>query len=68
MGDAHPQAHVLGVDISPIQPIWVPPNVEFILDDVGLPWDFPERFNLVHIRNMITSIKDWGSLLKDAYQ
>ncbi|EGU86872.1 hypothetical protein FOXB_02582 [Fusarium oxysporum f. sp. conglutinans Fo5176] len=27
--DEHPQAEVIGTDISPIQPSWVPPNVKF---------------------------------------
>lgn len=26
--DAHPEAEVIGTDISPIQPTWVPPNVK----------------------------------------
>lgn len=26
--DEHPQAEVIGTDISPIQPSWVPPNVK----------------------------------------
>lgn len=32
--DNHPQSNVVGVDLSPIQPIWVPPNVRFELDDL----------------------------------
>jgi trans-aconitate methyltransferase len=31
--DAHPSADVLGVDLSPIQPAWVPPNCRFTVDD-----------------------------------
>ncbi|KAF4964879.1 hypothetical protein FSARC_7224 [Fusarium sarcochroum] len=30
--DEHPDAKVIGTDISPIQPGWVPPNVKFISD------------------------------------
>jgi 2-polyprenyl-3-methyl-5-hydroxy-6-metoxy-1,4-benzoquinol methylase len=33
-GDAHPEAAVLGIDLSPSQPEWVPPNVRFQLDDL----------------------------------
>lgn len=29
MGDAYPDAEIIGVDLSPIQPTWVPPNVTF---------------------------------------
>ena len=28
MGDAYPEAEVIGTDISPIQSTWVPPNVK----------------------------------------
>lgn len=35
MGDLYPQAEVIGVDISPIQPHWVATNVKFELDDVS---------------------------------
>lgn len=31
--DESPSAEVIGTDVSPIQPNWVPPNVKFELDD-----------------------------------
>jgi hypothetical protein len=34
VGDQYPIANILGIDLSPIQPIWVPPNVRFMVDDV----------------------------------
>ncbi len=34
VGDLFESANVLGVDLSPIQPEWVPPNVRFMVDDV----------------------------------
>lgn len=34
VGDLFESAHVLGVDLSPIQPEWVPPNVRFMVDDI----------------------------------
>lgn len=33
-GTQNPQSEVLGVDLSPIQPEWVVPNVRFIVDDI----------------------------------
>lgn len=33
-GSENPQSEVVGVDLSPIQPTWVLPNVKFILDDI----------------------------------
>lgn len=36
--DEHPEVHVYGVDLSPIQPASVPPNVTFEVDDLEEPW------------------------------
>jgi len=33
MGDEFPNAHIIGIDLSPIQPPVVPPNVEFYVED-----------------------------------
>jgi hypothetical protein len=35
--DEHPEAHVIGIDLSPIQPLSVPPNVTFEIDDLKEP-------------------------------
>ncbi|KAK7443418.1 UMTA protein [Colletotrichum acutatum] len=35
--DEFPSAQVTGVDISPIQPGWVPPNCKFQVDDIEQP-------------------------------
>ncbi|KAL1994792.1 hypothetical protein VTN49DRAFT_979 [Thermomyces lanuginosus] len=32
--DQHPEAEVIGCDLSPIQPTLVPPNVKFLVDDI----------------------------------
>ena len=69
MADAYPAAHVIGTDISPIQPSWVPPNCVFHIDDAQLPWTYaPESFDLVHMRALYGSISDWGGLYRQAYQ
>ena len=31
--DSHPESLVTGIDVSPIHPAWVPPNVRFEIDD-----------------------------------
>ena len=33
MGDEYPEAEVIGTDLSPIQPAFVPPNVRFFVED-----------------------------------
>ncbi|KAF4987147.1 hypothetical protein FGRMN_10531 [Fusarium graminum] len=66
-GDEHPSSTVVGNDISPIQPDWVPPNVKFVIDDVEADWVEPEPYDYIHCRYMAGSIKDWPRLLKQAY-
>ncbi|AEO54738.1 hypothetical protein MYCTH_2297650 [Thermothelomyces thermophilus ATCC 42464] len=65
MGDQFPTASILGVDLSPIQPEWVPPNVRFIVDDVESPWLHPRNyFDYIHSRHTVMAIKDWPKLMR----
>ncbi|RNJ53023.1 hypothetical protein D7B24_002530 [Verticillium nonalfalfae] len=69
VGDNYPSAEVIGIDISPIQPFWVPPNVTFQIDDCKLEWTFQDdSFDLIHIRWMFGSIADWNALFQQAYR
>ncbi|ODA80702.1 hypothetical protein RJ55_03661 [Drechmeria coniospora] len=69
MADAYPAAEIIGTDISPIQPSWVPPNCAFHIEDAQLEWTYhPETFDLVHIRALYGSIGDWGELYRQAYR
>ncbi|KAK1621557.1 S-adenosyl-L-methionine-dependent methyltransferase [Colletotrichum phormii] len=55
---------VTGIDLSPIQPPYVPTNVAFIVDDAEAEWLYPENsLDYVHVRNMGAAIKDWEKLL-----
>ncbi|KAF8242068.1 S-adenosyl-L-methionine-dependent methyltransferase [Wilcoxina mikolae CBS 423.85] len=68
IADAYPTASVIGTDISPIQPCWVPPNCRFEVDDAELEWTFPpEYFDFIHIRNLLQSTDSFSSLLSSAY-
>ena len=66
-GDIYPECQVLGNDLSPIQPQWVPANVQFEVDDVSEDW--PERppFDYIHSRYMAGSIADWSRLMKQCF-
>lgn len=68
MGDNYPSAEVIGNDLSPIQPTWVPPNVKFEVDDAELDWTYRDDFDYIHVRWMAAGIKDWPRLLQQAYQ
>ncbi|RKF73576.1 Secondary metabolism regulator LAE1 [Golovinomyces cichoracearum] len=68
MGDLYPGANILGVDLSPIQPEWVPPNVTFMVDDVESPWLKPrDYYDYIHARHTVMAIRDWPQLLQRAY-
>ena len=67
--DEHPSSEVLGTDLSPIQPTWVPPNAKFYIDDAESAWVYQpeEKFDFIHSRGMSGSIGDWDKLIQQAY-
>lgn len=68
-GDLYPSAEVIGTDLSPIQPKWVPPNVKFEVDDAEQTWLFPaDHFDLVHTRLMSGGIRDWPLLFRQSFK
>ncbi|KAK7403463.1 hypothetical protein QQX98_010784 [Neonectria punicea] len=66
-GDEHPGTHVVGIDLSPIQPSFVPPNVEFFIDDIDEEWNHSQPFDYIHSRMMTSSIANWRDYLKKIY-
>ncbi|KAF5487596.1 Secondary metabolism regulator LAE1 [Colletotrichum siamense] len=69
MGETYPEADVEGIDLSPIQPQFVPPNVRFIVDDAEARWLYAnDSVDYIHLRHMAPSIKDWPKLLSQAYR
>jgi SAM-dependent methyltransferase len=69
MADRYPSAEVIGTDLSPIQPKWVPPNCRFEVDDAELEWMYPENsFDFVHARNIAQGISDWNKLTREMYK
>ncbi|PHH88595.1 hypothetical protein CDD83_7337 [Cordyceps sp. RAO-2017] len=50
MGDLFPDSLIIATDLSPIQPIHVPPNVRFYVEDSTDPWDFNQKFDYIHTR------------------
>ncbi|WYZ45079.1 hypothetical protein EsH8_VIII_000395 [Colletotrichum jinshuiense] len=66
-GDEHPDAEVIGVDLSAVQPAFVPPNVQFEIDDIEESWTFSRPFDYIHSRMMTGSIRDWNKYAKLCY-
>lgn len=61
MADEFPSAAVAGVDLSPIQPDWVPNNCRFHVDDYEDEWTYrdDERFDYIHGRALSGTSSDW---------
>lgn len=67
--DEHPSSTVTGIDLSPTQPSWVPPNVKFEIDDAQLEWTYADNdFDFVHTRCLMGSIDDWPRLFSQAFR
>jgi trans-aconitate methyltransferase len=68
--DEHPSATIIGTDLSPIQPSWLPPNCSFYVEDVESEWLYTpeEAFDLIHSRGMVGSISSWTSYYEKILQ
>jgi hypothetical protein len=58
VGEAYPAATVRGVDLTPIQPSWTPPNVSFLVDDVEQHAWLDRGLDLAHFRFMSVVLRD----------
>jgi hypothetical protein len=61
-------SQILGNDLSPIQPRWVPPNVHFEVDDVEADWTYSTKFDFIHCRCMGNAIRNWPRLVKQCFE
>lgn len=68
-GDENPASQVVGTDLSPIQPGWVPSNVSFYIDDAESDWVYRayEHFDLIHGRGLSGAINDWDRLCRQCF-
>lgn len=59
---------MVGVDIAPTQPEWVPPNCRFELDDIEQPWTWKTNsFDFIFARDLILAVRDWPRLIDRIY-
>ncbi|KAF8536850.1 TAM domain methyltransferase, partial [Trichophaea hybrida] len=66
--DEYPSAEVIGNDLSPIQPHWVPPNCRFEVDDFEQEWPYESgTFDIVHARTLSGSVADWKKMHGQAF-
>ncbi|KAH8886934.1 S-adenosyl-L-methionine-dependent methyltransferase [Thozetella sp. PMI_491] len=68
IGDKYPSAEVLGLDLSPIQTIWVPPNVKFLVDDVEDDWLNGSDWDFAHFRGMANTLRDLDRMAEQTFK
>ena len=66
--DEFPDAEVIGTDLSPIQPSWVPPLCKFLIDDVESDWMYDEAFDFIHGRGRGGAIQNWPRYYEQVYR
>lgn len=66
--DEHPDSAVLGNDLSPIQPSWIPPNLTFEVDDYESEWSYSAKFDFIHGREMEGMVQDFDRLFAQSYK
>lgn len=66
--DQHEATEVIGIDLSPIQPAFVPPNAKFLVDDFEADWGYEkDPFDFIHACLLVGAVKDWPRLFQQAY-
>lgn len=69
VAEEYPAATVIATDLAPIQPTILPQNCHVVLDDAENSWRFGEkRFDLIHARDLVQSIRDWPKLVEQAHR
>ena len=66
--DEYPEAQVLGIDLSPIQPSFVPSNVTFQVDDLEVTCTFSDKFDFIYSRMIAASFRDWPRFFQQSFE
>ncbi|EKJ68900.1 hypothetical protein FPSE_10926 [Fusarium pseudograminearum CS3096] len=68
MAEEFTSAEVIGTDVAPTQPGWVPPNCHFEVDDIERIWTWREEsFDFIFSRDLLLAIRDWPALIDQTY-
>ncbi|KAI1017179.1 hypothetical protein LB505_001973 [Fusarium chuoi] len=65
--DAHSETEVIGIDLSPIQPNFLPTNLQFQVDDLEDEWTFSYDFDFIFARMMTGSIGDFPRFFAQSF-
>lgn len=63
-----PSADVIGTDLSPIQPVFVPPNCRFEVDDAEDEWVYSHKFDYIHGRMLCSSFNSHVKVFESAFK
>ncbi|CAJ0540851.1 Ff.00g077570.m01.CDS01 [Fusarium sp. VM40] len=66
--DSHPDTQVLGIDLSPIQPNFLPTNLQFQVDDLEDEWTYSYKFDFIFGRMLTGSIGNWPKFFQQAFE
>ncbi|TVY43962.1 Secondary metabolism regulator [Lachnellula subtilissima] len=69
MGDDFPDAEIQATDLSPIQPLSVPENVHFFIDDASDDdWALPPgHFDYIHTRMLLGCFTDFRDIIRKGF-
>lgn len=66
--EEHPESHVIGTDLSMIQPNPDITNCEFVREDSEEPWVHDRLFDYIHMRAVVTCFTDMTTVIRHAFQ
>ncbi|KAI1805107.1 S-adenosyl-L-methionine-dependent methyltransferase [Daldinia bambusicola] len=64
----HPESYVIGTDLSPIQPEFLPENCKFEIDDAEDEWTFGEKFSYIHGRALMSCFDDPAAVVRQGFE
>jgi SAM-dependent methyltransferase len=63
----HPNTQVIGVDLSPIQPLSLSSNCTFAVKNIEQDWAYDGKFDFIHSRMLTMGVHDWPKLMRQAW-
>ncbi|KAI9642822.1 hypothetical protein NHQ30_008555 [Ciborinia camelliae] len=62
-----PNTQVIGTDLSPPDRKDAPENCKFVAADAEEPWDFPHKFDFIHLRDLMMCFNDQKEVFRAAF-
>ncbi|KAI0158820.1 S-adenosyl-L-methionine-dependent methyltransferase [Pestalotiopsis sp. NC0098] len=63
----HTNSQVIGTDLSPIQPSYIPTNCQFEIDDAEDEWLYRQKFSFIHSRGNHLSFQSPETVVSSAF-